>query len=61
MEDRVKQAGAYGLPLSELTKAFQHELRALRQQRLQTLLGSESVLADLPSGLYTAASLKNIA
>jgi hypothetical protein len=47
MEDRVRKAGADGLPLSELTRAFQHDNRPLRVQRLQTLLASETVLAFL--------------
>ena len=45
MEDRVKHAGADGLPLSELTKAFQHDHKSMREQRLQTLIGGEAVVA----------------
>jgi hypothetical protein len=45
MEDRIKKAGADGLPLSELTRAFQHDNKSIRVQRLQTLLGGETVLA----------------
>lgn len=45
MEERVKQAGAYGLPLSELTKAFQHDNKSIRDQRLHTLIASEAAVA----------------
>jgi hypothetical protein len=45
MEDRIKKAGPDGLPLSELTRAFQHDNKPIRVQRLQTLLGGETVLA----------------
>ena len=45
MEERVRHAGADGLPLSELTKAFQHDHKSMREQRLQTLIGGEAVVA----------------
>ena len=45
MEERVRHAGADGLPLSELTKAFQHDNKSMREQRLQTLIGGEAVVA----------------
>jgi len=45
MEERVRHAGADGLPLSELNKAFKHDNKSMREQRLQTLIGGEGVLA----------------
>ena len=45
MEERVRHAGPDGLPLSELTKAFQHDHKSMREQRLQTLIGGEALLA----------------
>lgn len=45
MEGRVHAAGATGLRLAELTRAFQHDARTDRFHRLATLLEGESVYA----------------
>jgi hypothetical protein len=47
MEDRVKHAGGNGLLFSELTRAFQHEPKVVREQRLKTLADGDTVRAFL--------------
>ena len=43
MEERIQNAGVDGLPLGELTRAFQHEDPRRRLMRLATLKAADTV------------------
>lgn len=43
MAERIRSAGSAGLPMSEFTRAFQHQGKKERDSRLQTLLEGERV------------------
>jgi hypothetical protein len=51
MEDRIRRAGEEGMSTSEFTRAFQHQLSRIREERIRTLEQTNKVVRFKRTGL----------